>query len=162
MVKQGTHHLTLIAAGIGSMVLMLACLTGFIVSAAAGKGINTDVASDSRVWNLGTISMNENAYLDGVWKLDFRSAGEGFVKEQKMTIADADTQLLCADISCGTVPDGATLVLWLVQGEVTKSVDVTNLSGPLEYPLNEFENGRIFVRLQINGVENTVSEIYIR
>ncbi len=162
MVKQGTHHLTLIAAGIGSMVLMLACLTGFIVSAAAGKGINTDVASDSRVWNLGTISMNENAYLDGVWKLDFRSAGEGFVKEQKMTIADADTQLLCADISCGTVPDGATLVLWLVQGEVAKSVDVTNLSGPLEYPLNEFENGRIFVRLQINGVENTVSEIYIR
>ena len=79
-----------------------------------------------------------------------------------MTIADADTQLLCADISCGTVPDGATLVLWLVQGEVAKSVDVTNLSGPLEYPLNEFENGRIFVRLQINGVENTVSEIYIR
>lgn len=61
-----------------------------------------------------------------------------------------------------TVPDGATLVLWLVQGEVAKSVDVTNLSGPLEYPLNEFENGRIFVRLQINGVENTVSEIYIR
>ena len=29
MVKQGTHHLTLIVAGIVSMVLMLMCLTGF-------------------------------------------------------------------------------------------------------------------------------------
>ena len=106
--------------------------------------------------------MNYNAYLDDVWKLDFRSASDGFVEEQNMTIADADTQLLYADISCSKVPDGATLVLWLVQGDVAKSVDVTNLSEPLEYPLNEFENGKIHVRLQINGVEQTVSKIYIQ
>lgn len=162
MVKQGTHHLKFIAAGIVSMVLMLVCLTGFIVSAASGNGINTNAASDERVWNLGTISMNYNAYRNGVWKLDFRSASEGFVKEQDMTIADADVQLLYADISCGTVPDGATLVLWLVQGDAVKSLDVTNLSQPLEYPLHEFENGNVHVRLQINGVENTVSEIYIQ
>ena len=55
--------------------------------------------------------MNYNTYLDGVWKLDFRSAGEGFVKEQNMTIEDVDTQLLYANITCDTVPDGATLVL---------------------------------------------------
>ena len=79
-----------------------------------------------------------------------------------MTIDDADVQLLYADISCGTIPDGATLVLWLVQGEIAKSIDVTNLSEPLEYPLNEFENGKVYVRLQINGVENTVSKIYIQ
>ena len=162
MVKQGTHHLKFIAAGIVSMVLMLVCLTGFIVSAASGNGINTNAASDERVWNLGTISMNYNAYRNGVWKLDFRSASEGFVKEQDMTIADADVQLLYADISCGTVPDGATFVLWLVQGDAVKSLDVTNLSQPLEYPLHEFENGNVHVRLQINGVENTVSEIYIQ
>ena len=162
MVKQGTHHLKLIAAGIVSMVLMLVCLTSFIVSAATGNGINTNVASNQRVWNLGTISMNYNSYLDDIWKLDFRSASEGFVKEQDMTIADADAQLLYADISCGTIPDGATLVLWLVQGEIAKSIDVTNLSEPLEYPLNEFENGKVYVRLQINGVENTVSKIYIQ
>ena len=74
----------------------------------------------------------------------------------------ADVQLLYADISCGTVPDGATIVLWLVQGDAVKSLDVTNLSQPLEYPLHEFENGNVHVRLQINGVENTVSEIYIQ
>ena len=34
MVKQGTHHLRFIIAGIVSMMLMLVCLTGFIVSAA--------------------------------------------------------------------------------------------------------------------------------
>ena len=138
------------------------CLTGFIVSAAAGKGVNTDAASDDRVWNLGTISMNYSACQDGVWKLDFRRASQGFVKEQNMTIEDADAQLLRADISCGTVPDGAALVLWLVQGEIKKSMDVTKLSEPLAYPLHEFENGKVYVRLQINGVENTVSEICIK
>ncbi len=162
MVKQGTHHLTLIVAGIVSMVLMLMCLTGFIVSAATGNGVNTNVTSNDRVWNLGVISMNSNTYLNGVWNLDFRSASDGFVEEQDMMIDDADTQMLHADISCGTVPEGTTLVLWLVQGEVVKSVDVTNLSEPLEYPLNDFENGEIHVRLQINGVEDTISEIYVK
>lgn len=162
MVKQETHHLKYIVAGIVSMTLMLICLTGFIVSAVTGNGINTDVTSDERVWNSGAISMNYNAYVDDIWKLDFRSASNGFVKEQNMMIADADTQILYADISCGTAPDGATLVLWMVQKDVAKSVDVTNLSETLEYPLNEFENGSVHVRLQINGVENTVSEICIK
>ena len=162
MEKQGTHHLKFIIAGIVSIALMLVCLTGFIISATAGTGINTNVASNERVWNLGAINMNVNSYLDDVWKLDFRNASEGFVKEQNMKIMDAESQLLYADISCGTVPDGATLVLWLVQKDVAKSIDVTNLSEPLEYSLNEFENGKVHVRLQINGVENTVSEIYIQ
>ena len=162
MVKEGTHHLKFIAAGIASMVLMLVCLTGFVVSVAAGKGINTNVASSERVWNMGVITMEYSTYLDGVWNLDFKSASNGFVEEQNMTITDADTQLLYADISCGAVPDGATLVLWLVQKDVVKSIDVTNLDKPLEYPLHEFENGKVHVRLQINGVENTVSEISIQ
>lgn len=162
MAKQETHHLKFIVTGVISMVLMLVCLTGFIVSAAAGNGVNTDVASDDRVWNLGVIRMNSNTCLNGVWKLDFRSASDGFVEEQDMMIMDADTQRLYADISCKTVPEGATLVLWLVQDEVVKSVDVTNLSEPLEYPLNEFEDGEVHVRLQINGVEDTVAEIYVK
>ena len=156
MEKQNTHHLKLIIAGIVSMVLMLACLTGFIVSAATGNGINTNVASSDRVWNLGTISMNYSSYVNDVWKLDFRSASKGFIKEKRMTIADADTQLLYADIACGTIPDGSTLILWLVQKDTVKSIDVTNLTGPLEYPLSEFKNGKIYVRLQIKGVKNTV------
>ncbi len=160
MVKQGTHHLTFIFAGIVSMVLMLACLTGFIVSAVCGNGINTNVASSDRVWNMGVI-LDYSTYRNGVWKLHVKSASDGFVKERDMTITDADIQTLHADISCGTVPEGATLVLWLVQEDVVKSVDVTDLSEPLAYPLNEFENGKVHVRLQINGVEDAVSEIYI-
>lgn len=62
MVKQETHHLKFIIAGIISMVLMLVCLTGFIVSAATGNGVNTDVTSNDRVWNLGVISMNSNTF----------------------------------------------------------------------------------------------------
>lgn len=162
MVKQKTHHLKFIAAGVISMVFMLVCLTGFIVSASTGSGVETNPASNERVWNLGTISRNYNTYIGGVWKLDFKSAGNGFIEQEDMTIQNADTQILYADISCGMVPDGATLVLWLVQGEVSKSIDVTNLPQPLEYSLAEFENGKIHVRLQINGVEDTVSKIYIQ
>lgn len=143
------------------MALMLACLTGFIVSA-AGSGVNKDPASNERVWNLGAISMIYNTCIDGVWKLNFKSASNGFIEQENMTVQNADTQTLYADVSCGTVPDGATLVLWVVQGELSQSVDVTNLTEPLEYPLNEFENGKIYVRLQINGVEDTVSKIYIK
>ena len=162
MEKQKTHHLKFIIAGIVCIVLMLTCLTGFIASAATSTGINTDVTSNERVWNLGTIRMNSNTYLNGIWKLDFRSASDGFVSQEKMTIDDSETQALYADISCGTVPEGASLILWLVQGDTAQSIDVTNLSGPLVYPLSEFENGDMYVRLQINGVENTVSEIYIQ
>lgn len=162
MAKQKTHHLKFIAAGVISLVLMLVCLTGFIVRAATGSGVNTDPASAEQVWNLGTITMNYNTYLDGVWKLDFRSASEGFIEQESMDIQDADTQTLHADIVCGTAGDSASLVLWLVQGDVSRSVDVTNLSEPLEYPLDAFNNGKIHVRLQINGVENTVSEIRIQ
>ena len=79
-----------------------------------------------------------------------------------MMIEDPNTQMPHADISCGTVPDGASLILWLVQGDVSKSFDVTNLSEPLEYSLSEFENGKIHVRLQINDVEDTISEIYVK
>ncbi len=162
MLNQGTHHLKLMIAGMVSMVLMTGCLTGFIANAAAGNGINTDVTSNEQVWNLGAISMNHNSYLDDVWKLDFRSASKGFLKEQGMTIADPDAQLLYADVSCGTVPEGASLILWLVQNDNAISFDVTNLSEPLEYPLNEFEAGKVRVRLEINGVKNTVSEICIQ
>ena len=162
MVKQETHHLKWIIGGVISMALMLVCLTGFIVAIAAGNNINTNAASNERVWNTGVIGMASNSFSDGVWKLKFGSASEGFIKEQNMKIQDADTQMLHADISCKTVPDGATLVLWLVQGDMARSVDVTDLSEPLEYPLDEFENGKIHVRLQINGVKDTSSEIYIQ
>ena len=162
MVKQETHHLKWIIGGVISMALMLVCLTGFIVTVAAGNNINTNAASNERVWNTGVIGMTTSSFIDGVWKLKFGSASEGFIKEQNMKIQDADTQMLHADISCKTVPDGATLVLWLVQGDTARSVDVTDLSEPLEYPLDEFENGKIHVRLQINGVKDTSSEIYIQ
>ena len=162
MVKQETHHLKWIIGGVISMALMLVCLTGFIVTVAAGNNINTNAASNERVWNTGVIGMTTSSFIDGVWKLKFGSASEGFIKEQNMKIQDADTQMLYADISCKTVPDGATLVLWLVQGDMARSVDVTDLSEPLEYPLDEFENGKIHVRLQINGVKDTSSEIYIQ
>lgn len=157
-----THHIGIIVSGIVCMILMLASLIGFVASAMTNGNINTSVEADERVWNTGTIAMNLETYIDGVWKLDFRRASNGFVKQVDMNIQNASSEVLHADVSCGRIPEDAALTLWLVQGEVTKSIDVTNLSEPLEIPLNEFENGRIYVRLEINDVEDVTSEIYIK
>lgn len=161
MNMQRTHHIRFIITGAVCMVLMITCLTGFIVKAAAGSGINSDAASNEKVWNMGSIRMNYESYVNGVWKLDFKSASDGFVAEEKMTIQNAGSDCLYADISCGTIPEDASLTLYLVQGDVVKTFDVTNLSEPLSYPLTDFENGKLYVRLLIEGVGDTVSVIDI-
>ena len=162
MEMKRTHHIGYIIMGTVSMILMITCLTGFIVSAASGKGINSDITSNDKVWNIGGISMNYEIVKDGVWTLDFKSASDGFIAQEDMIINNAETDILYADISCGTVPSNASITLYLVQGDVVKSIDVTNLSETLEYSLDEFENGKIHVRLLIEGVEDTISKIYIK
>ncbi len=162
MEMKRTHHISYIVIGAVSMILMLACLTGFIVSAVYGKGINSDINSNDRVWNMGAISMNYQSMKDGVWTLDFKSASDGFIAQEDMIIEDVETDSLYADISCNTVPDDSSITLYLVQGGIVRSFDVTSLSEPLEYPLNEFENGEIHVRLLIEGVEDIISKIHIK
>ena len=162
MANKKTHHLGLIIAGTICMVLAVLCLTGFIVTAATGNGVNSDVTSNERIWNMGVITNNRDAYVNGVWNLDFRHASDGFVEEVTMSIHDPEKEYLHADITCVNVPEGSSLTLWLVQDDTVRSVDVTSLSEPLEYSLAEFAEGDIFVRLQINGVEDVNSEISIR
>ena len=161
MENKKVHHKKYIAGGLVSLALLIVCLTVVIVSASGAGNVNTDPSSNERVWNLGVIQMSVSNYWDGVWNFSFKRASDGFVEERNMKIEDAETQKLHADISCGTVPDGASLILWLVQGDRAESVDVTDLSKPLEYPLDGFEEGKIHVRLQINGVEDVTSEITI-
>lgn len=162
MEMQKTHHIHYIITGVICLALMLVFLTGFVASAASGRYMNTTVTSNEKVWNLGAARMNYDTYIHGTWKLDLKSASDGFVAQEDMDIVNAKTNILHADVSCGTVPEGAALTLWLVQGEVVRSVDVTNLSEPVEYALTEFENGKLHVRLEINGVRDVVSEIYIQ
>lgn len=157
-----THHISFLIMGIICMVLMLTCLTGFIVSAASGSGINSNAASNEKVWNLGVISKNYENHSNGVWKLDFKSASNGFIAEEKMTVNNAKSDCLYAEVVCGTVPEGAALTLYLVQNDTVKTYDVTNLSEPLVCSLADFENGEIYVRLLIEGVGDTVSVIYIK
>ena len=95
-------------------------------------------------------------------EIQLSDASDGFIAQENMTINNAETDILYADISCGTVPNNSSIALYLVQGDVVKSFDVTNLSGTLEYSLDEFENGEIHVRLLIEGVEDTISKIYIK
>lgn len=162
MKSKRTHHMKYIIMGVVCMALTVVCLTTFIVSATSGQSYNSSITSSDRVWNIGSISMNSDTHFNGVWKLDFKSASDGFVSQKKMTINNSEVNSLYADIVCNTVPENSTLILYLVQGDIVKSFDVTNLSEPLQYSLSEFDNGEIQVRLQINGVQNAVSEIYIK
>lgn len=162
MEMKQTHHIGYIVMGTINMVLMISCLTGFIVSAVSGKGINSDITSNDRIWNIGSISMNYEILKDGVWTLDFKSASDGFIAQEDMIINNAEGDILYAEISCGIVPDHSSITLYLVQGDMVKFFDVTDLSETLEYSLDEFENGEIHVRLLIEGVEDTISKIYIK
>lgn len=161
MTVKHTHHLIYLVTGALCMVFMLICLAGFIGFAAYGGGINTSVTSNERIWNTGIIAQNHDACINNVWTLDFSSASKGFIEEVQMDINDPEKDVLYADVSCGSVPEGSSLTLWLVQGDTVSSVDVTQLSKPLEYPLDAFSDGRLYVRLQINGVENVTSKISI-
>lgn len=161
IMQKTTHHIYYIVIGAAAMLLLLISLVGFIITAAVSGNVNSNVSSGSRVWNRGAITMSVETNFNGVWKLKFKKASDGFIKETKMKIEDHTTQYLSADIKCGNVPEGASLTLWLVQGETAQSYDVTSLDAPLEIPLDGFENGRMFVRLEINGVTNVESYISI-
>ena len=162
LMEKRTHHLKYLICGTVCAVLMLTCLVGFCVSLASGEGVNNSVSADKNLWNSGVITMSVETKLGNTWKVRFNSASNGFVKEAKMKIDDISEEKLYADISCGEVPEGAELILWLVQGEKAESINVTNLSEPLEYPLNEFQQGKIRIRLQINGVKEVKSQIQIK
>lgn len=162
MEMKRTHHIGFIIMGIICMIFMFTCLAGFIVSASTKDGINSDITSNKKVWNLGSIRKNYESYSNGIWKLNFKSASDGFIAEEKMTISNAESDYLYADISCSSVPENASLTLYLVQDNMVKTFDVTNLSEPLKCPLTEFKNGKIYVRLLIEGVKDTISEIYIK
>lgn len=160
-IKQ-THHISYIVMGTLSMILMILCLTSFIISVVSGKGINSDITSNDQIWNMGVIIMNYQTLKDGVWTLDFKNASDGFIAQEDLTIHNARTDILYADISCGTVPDNSNITLYLVQDDIVKSFQVSSFSEPLEYSLHEFENGKIHIRLLIEGVEDTISKIYIK
>lgn len=162
MTPSAVHHGKLLIAGCVSFALLVACLGAGIASVAAGTSINTDVTSPEQVWNLGVIQMDRSTVLGGVWRLEFARASEGFVAGEKLALSDPSAQQLHAQIACGSAPEGTSLVLWLVQGDVAQSVDVTHLEEELTLPLDAFQAGEIWVRLQINGVQNCASEICIR
>lgn len=162
IMQKKTHHLGFILGGTICLILTLVSLTGFIVTAVTVDGaVNDSPGSPERVWNTGVIFMSFQTSGKDSWDLNFSSATDGYIEEHRFDLDDPDSKTLTADISCGTVPDGASLTLWLVQGDKAESVDVTNLSKPLAYPLDQFDSGKLIVRLQINGVEDTECKITI-
>ncbi len=151
-----------IIAGFISFIIILVCTVVVIVTAVLGIGIESDVTINKHIYNTGFKTFSRENKVGNNWSLSLKSATNGFVEEVKMEINNPQEEILYADTYCETIPEGANLMLWLVQDDIVKSVDVTNLSQTLEYSLSEFKEGKIYVRLQINGVKDIKSKIYIK
>ena len=157
VVKQKTNRKYIIA-GISSFAMIFICVIFIVI---IGLSTSMNVKSKSKVWNRGFETFSTQTKIGNSWKMSLKSATEGFIKEASMDITNPEEEVLYLDVSCDVKEDGGNLMLWLVQGDTVRSIDITNLSGVLQYPLNEFKEGKIFVRLQINNVKNVKSEIII-
>lgn len=145
----------MIGAVIGA-VIMICSLTAVIAGAFSKEGfINT------KDWNTGIITMSAQTTWDNVWSLKFKSATDGYQAGSQLKAKD-NSQILYADITCGEVEEGGRLLLHIIQGETENTVDVTDLETPLEYPLTDYESGKIKVKLEIRGTKNVKSKITIK
>ena len=156
-----TSNRKYIIAGIVSFCMIFICVIAIIITGLTGFLGETNVISKFEIWNTGFETISRENKSQNSWDLSLKSATEGFVKETKMDITNPDEQVLYLEATCDITKEGGNLMLWIVQGDTVKSIDVTNLGEVLEYPLNEFEKGEVFVRLQINNVKNVKSNIII-
>ena len=146
-------------ASIISFSMIFICIIS--IGIIGGFSRSTNVKSKTKVWNIGFETFSTQIKIENDWELSLKNSTKGFIKEASMNITNPKNEVLYINTSCDIKEEGGNLMLWLVQEDTTKSIDVTNLSETLEYPLNEFKSGKIFVRLQINGVKNVKSKITI-
>lgn len=151
--KQNSSRKYMIA-GISSFAMIFVIVVVAIITGLIGFATETNVKSEFEVWNSGFETFSTETNIGNNWNLTVKSASKGFIKEAKMEITNPEEQVLYLDATCELKEEDGNLILWLVQGDTTKSVDITKLSETLEYPLDEFKEGKIFVRVQINNVKN--------
>lgn len=141
-----------LAASILSFAIMIGCFVSFIVMA-----FTSDSFVDSRYINTGIMMMSVENSWGNKWTLKFSTASDGYKKTKTFKVSE-DSEILYADITC----ESGELLLHIIQGGKEEVVDVSNLDGPLEYSLEEFETGKITVMLKINGAKNVSSEITVK
>lgn len=142
------HHTACALFGIGSFLLSLLCLAGFFLGLFSFTG---DLIARGEP---NVVMMKQETYFNGVWQLSFLQASYGITFQQDIPLSSGREQALRVDAACGAVPEGGSLTLSLRQGEQSVTLDITDLSQPLLYPLDQFESGVLSLALQSNGAEN--------
>lgn len=144
-----------LVSSIVSVVLMFVCM----ISAVVVILINDDLV-DTTAWNSGYVMMSMDTTWNNEWTWKFSSASDGYHKQVRLK-KNKEGQSLVGKITCGDADEEDTLVLYISQGDIERSMDVTHQKGEINYNLDEFENGKINVRPEVHGVEDVSSKLTI-
>ncbi len=144
-------------SGLISFLILIACIAALLIYSVLGSGISFDSGPLASL-NTGYVIGNMETKWDGIWSIKSSKASDGYHHDTTFKLEDPENEVLEADISC----EKGELTLELIQEDQKSSLDVSDLSQPLEYPLSEFREGKIRVRLTRHGAENISAKICIQ
>lgn len=138
------HNFLLILSTIFA-ILMIAFFAAAIVISISENGIN---------FNTGIVYTNIENKWGNTWTKKFGSASDGYTSTNTFTIHE-DTEKLYADITCGE----GELLLYLIQDDTEIEFDVSSLPAPLSYSLEEFDTGKLTIKIVSNGARNVSMDV---
>ena len=148
--KKGAAYLI---TGMAAAAIMIVCLGAFTVKAFMS---DDDQFLDKKVFNTGVIYMSSEMKWKNDWKLNFKSASDGYRAKGTFKVT-GDDQVLYADINCGE----GELLMHITQGGKEEVIDVSSLEERLEIPMESYDEGKILVELEIKGAKNTNCHVYL-
>lgn len=144
-------------AGLVSFLVLAGCTAALVIYVFMGDGAAFDHGPLASL-NTGYVMGNMETKWNGVWSVKSKKASDGYHHDTTFRLEDPAHESLNAEISC----EKGTLTLELIQDEQKVSMDVSDLSEPLNYPLSQFQEGKIRVRLIRHGAENIQVRIQIK
>lgn len=150
------HHTACAVSGILAFFLSLLCLAGLLMAYVSFTG-ELIARGEPNV-----VMLKQETYFNGVWDLSFLQASHGITFRRDLLLPSGEGQALCVEASCGSAPEPEALTLSLRQETHTASLDLTGLSQPLVYPLDQFQGGVLSLALQSNGAEDVSVRVWLR
>lgn len=141
--------------GIVSFLLMLVCTGVLIFYCFSYDGQHLDNWFSNL--NTGYVVGNMENHWNNSWTIKSKSSSDGYHHDADFKVKNPETETLLADISS----DGGELTLYLTQGDIEKSFDVSELAEAFSYPLTEFEPGKLHIRLERKDADNLRAKIEI-
>lgn len=150
------HRNLLIASGL-AFVLMIGTVTTFTVLAVVNEDFQATIENtfDGVSMNFGSVT-RRNTQSGNTWTLDIIRLGSGSF--QRRFNHTTETSHLLIDMAIGE----GDVVLIIEQGNITEEIELNAIQFPFELSLENFDPGRITVRLRGRDVRNMRGEISLR